>query len=131
MKRGYIRRRPRKRTRDLETEMLERTWKSNLGPCVVCPYEGEECEGRVTGHHIIEKQTIRRRSLGKRAMWDLRNRLPVCEGRHHSHTSRAKPIPRAVLPESAFAFAEDHGLSWLLDKIYPPPDPVPEHGGGP
>jgi hypothetical protein len=75
------------------------------------------CRGPVQGHHAIEKQALKRRGL-HRHLDDLRNRVPVCEHRHEQHTTRAKPIPRDVLPASVFEFAKELGLSWWIDRHY-------------
>lgn len=93
-------------------------WASNLGPCMICPAEGAECAGPVQGHHAIDKRALKRRGL-HRYLWDLRNRVPVCEWRHEQHTTRVKPIPRGLLPASVFEFAAELGLSWWVDRFYP------------
>lgn len=93
-------------------------WAANLGPCAVCPAEGGVCSGPVQGHHAIAKQSLKRHGL-HRALWDLRNRVPVCEHRHEQHTTAHKPIPRELLPASVFEFAEEVGLTWWLDRRYP------------
>jgi hypothetical protein len=93
-------------------------WRTDLGPCVVCPHEGGECSGPIQGHHIVAKQTLKRRGLILHLL-DRRNRLSVCEFRHEQHTTGYKPIPRAVLPASVFDFAAEFNLGWYLDKHYP------------
>lgn len=92
-------------------------WREGLGGCVVCLAEGGACSGPVQAHHIIGRQTLRRRGLLFETL-DVRNRLGVCEFRHEQHTTGYKPIPRDVLPASVFEFAEELGLEWYLDKHY-------------
>lgn len=76
------------------------------------------CSGPVQGHHVIAKQTLRRRGLLE-FLWDVRNRMPVCEHRHGQHTNRFRPIPRDLVPPEAVAFAEELDLSHLIDRAYP------------
>lgn len=123
MKRSVLRRKSRLRSRRpnpvSDRERIAReAWGKDLGGCVVCPAEGGECAGRVQGHHAIEKQALKRRGL-HRYLWDLRNRVPVCEHRHEQHTSRYRPIPRELLPGSVFEFAAALGLTWWVEKNYP------------
>jgi hypothetical protein len=93
-------------------------WRHNLGPCAVCPVEGVECHGQVTGHHIITQQQLRQHGL-ELELWNLRNRLPVCDGRHGQHHRASRRIPRSVLPVEALEFAEEHGLTRLIERYYP------------
>lgn len=93
-------------------------WRRGLGACVVCPAEGGVCAGRVQGHHVVARQTLRRLGLVA-VLFDRRNRLSVCEHRHEQHTTGYKPIPQKVLPASVFEFALELDLIWYLDKHYP------------
>lgn len=99
-------------------ETFGELWREGMGSCVVCPLEGGFCIGEVQGHHVIPKQTLRRRGFFFE-MLDHRNRLPVCEHRHEQHTTGYKPIPRAALPPSVYEFAKELDLEWYLDKHYP------------
>lgn len=92
-------------------------WRRDLGPCVVCPFEGGECAGSVQGHHVVSREALRKRGLLAYEM-DLRNRLSVCERRHSQHTNKFKAIPREVLPASVFEFAAELGFSYYLDRHY-------------
>lgn len=94
------------------------SWRKNLGPCALKGLPGHVCEGKVRGHHLIPRQSLRRHGFVL-FEWDIRNRLSVCDRAHHSHHTRARPIPRALLPESVFVFADELGLGWLLSKLYP------------
>ena len=92
-------------------------WRSNMGSCQVCRYETQSCFGPIQPHHVIEAKTLKKRGLHEH-LYDVRNRLPVCEWRHEQHTTRFKPIPRRLIPASAEEFAEELGLTYLLDRYY-------------
>lgn len=108
-------------------EIVNFIWRRDLGPCAVCPAEGGECAGPVQGHHCVSQETLKKHGFTSRLM-DLRNRLPICERRHSQHTNKFRPIPRELLPASAFVFADELGLGWYLDKHYP--TAVSEREGG-
>jgi len=115
-----------RRKRPLRTKPLRRTrqppgWRIGIGPCVVCPAEGGECCGPVTGHHIISQQQLKRQGLGQ-FLWDRRNRLDVCWRRHEQHEKAVKRIPRRILPDQALAFADELGLTRLIERYYPDDD---------
>lgn len=98
----------------------------SVGGRRLCAVTGvmEHAGDRLTGHHVIERAKLRdaARRLGRpeeEVVWDPRNGLPVLWSRHERHTSRIEPIPRsALLPENV-EFAEEIGLGWLLERIYP------------
>lgn len=98
-------------------------WREGLVCCEVCPYEGTACSGPIQGHHVIGRQKLKRLGLTD-FLLDKRNRLGVCEYRHEQHTTGYKPIPRAVLPQAVFEFAEELGLTWYLEKHYVDRDEV-------
>lgn len=100
------------------SEIVSLIWRRDLGPCVVCPFEGGTCRGPVQAHHIVGAHTLRKRGLNAHLM-DLRNRLSVCEHRHEQHTNGYRPIPRELLTMQVFEFADELGLGWYLDKHYP------------
>lgn len=75
------------------------------------------CDGPIQGHHVVEKQTLKRRGLTD-FLWDLRNHLGVCERAHRRHTARVEKIPRSCLPAAAEEFAVEHELSHVLDRAY-------------
>ena len=94
-------------------------WRSGMGSCQVCRYEAlSGCLGPVQPHHVVEAKTLKKRGL-REYLYDVRNRLPVCEWRHEQHTTRFKPIPRSLIPSSAEEFAAELGLTYLLDRYYP------------
>jgi hypothetical protein len=94
-------------------------WREDIGACAVCPAEGVACRGPVQSHHLIAKGALKRRHLDEH-LWDKRNRLAVCEWRHEQHTTRFKPIPRELLPPAVWEFAEELGLTYLIERAYPP-----------
>jgi len=96
--------------------LLRELWAHNLGACKVCT-DGE-CAGPIQGHHLITKQALKKRGL-EIHLWDIRNRLPVCERRHDLHTRRIQVIPRDLIPVEAWQFADEIGLRWWLERFYP------------
>lgn len=94
-------------------------WRTDLGPCTICPAEGGTCGGPVQGHHAVAKEALKRRAMWA-FLWDRRNRVPVCEFRHEQETTGYKPIPRELLPGSVFEFADELGLGWYIDRHYKP-----------
>lgn len=101
----------------LGDEIQREAWKLDLGPCLVCPYEGGECSGQVQGHHIISKMALKRRGLHEH-LWDIRNRLPVCTYRHEQATVAYRQIPLGVLPPEAWEFATELSLLGFLYRHY-------------
>lgn len=93
-------------------------WREGLGRCALNMRGDHVCEGKVRGHHLIAQHALRKRGLHE-FLWDKRNRLAVCDAAHHRHHTRCAPLPRSVLPDSVFEFAEELGLLWLLEKTYP------------
>lgn len=93
-------------------------WAMGMSECRVCPVEGSECSGPIQGHHVLPKETLKRHGLHLH-LWDVRNRLPVCEHRHAQHTNASKPIPREFVSPAAREFAAEVGLEWWLDRFYP------------
>jgi hypothetical protein len=114
VKRTGLKRRRRKPVGVIESDL----WREGLGRCQVCPAEGKACRGRIQGHHVIEKKTLRRHGLDE-FVWDKRNRLSVCEYRHEQHTSRYNPIPRSLVPQDALDFAREIGLDYVIERYYP------------
>jgi hypothetical protein len=81
--------------------MARSQWQQKSGRCAVCGKRG-----RVMFHHLVLKQHIKKEGGD---VWDFRNALPVgvacfCHADHHAAMHR---IPRALVPESAIAFAEE------------------------
>jgi hypothetical protein len=51
-------------------------------------------------------------------LWDKRNGVAICEPCHSAHTGAKKRIPLAVIPASAFEFADGLGLRWQIERDY-------------
>jgi hypothetical protein len=89
-------------------------------PCVVCGRTQREARAamtRITAHHAISQQALRRLGL---PLWDPRLGVPVCwEPCHRRHTSRHTPIRRSQLPPEALDFAREHGLEYVIEREYP------------
>jgi len=102
-------------------------WRQGLGPCALRALPGHECEGRVEGHHAITRQALRTRGLAEH-QWDRRNRVPLCDRAHTSHHTASQRVPRELLPPAVFEFADELGLRWLLDRVYPPGFPSVPRG---
>jgi hypothetical protein len=82
-------------------------------------------------HHIIEKERIKKYVAGLmleseahrlevliRRLWDHRNGIAVCKNCHAEHTNRKRPLSRALLPECVWVFADEIGLSYVIDRYY-------------
>lgn len=99
-------------------------WASVVGTrsCAVC---GER--NRVEGHHILPKRDIKQWALSEglttadaqKYLWDERNGLPLCVDCHQRHETAFQRVPRRLLPDSAFEFAKEMDLDYLLDRYYP------------
>ena len=129
----------RRRRSALEIELSE-LWVEDVRsmPCAVCAWDPMQMDLAeslaadqirvVRGHHILRKSIIiaERRSLGlltdealQRVLWDLRNRLPVCDPPGNpAHHSRGKKIPRPPVPAEAFEFADELGLRHRMESDY-------------
>lgn len=96
--------------------------------CAVCGRTRREAwmsGAKIEAHHVIRKsklkQVCKTRGLDPSVVvWDVRNRLWLCSHPCHSgETTRLCPIPRSKIPRSSFEFAEELGLGYLLDRLYP------------
>lgn len=92
-------------------------WYAGEAACEICPQEGGVCDGPVQRHHAIDRQALRHYEFVEH-MWDLRLRVDVCERRHAAHTTRRKPIPLALLPQSVFEAANEIRMEWWLERTY-------------
>lgn len=112
------------------------------GVCAIpgCTRSGAGAHGtawdtKLEGHHIVPRRylnsVVRERGLvgedANRIVWNLANHLPLCAYHHNRHERALERVPRHVLPDAALAFAEDVGLTWLVEKAYP--QGVPEGKG--
>lgn len=71
----------------------------------------------VQAHHVIPKKHLKK--LDEEIVWDPANGMCLCEKCHSRHTSRHRPITRKLLEKKHFKFAEEHNLTWLLEREYP------------
>ena len=91
-------------------------WRDGLGPCAMRGTTA--CSGPLQGHHVIEKRALRRRGLDEH-LWDKRNRMSLCDHHHAQHTVAHKRIPYDLVPASALEFADELGLTYLIERYYP------------
>ena len=83
-----------------------------------CLREGPQCDGRLDLHHVIYQQTLRKHGHAG-LTGDFRNMVVLCRFHHEQHHSRFRPIPAALLPEEAWEFADELGLTWWVERFYP------------
>lgn len=106
---------------------LRAAWNASRMPCV---FTGAT-EG-VANHHVLEKAWIKAVAVERswtaiereRALWDLRNRLPVSDRRHLNHHAfvEGARIPRSVVLEhcpEVLYLAREWGLEARFDRAYP------------
>lgn len=105
LKRSPLKRRPWKR------EQTPDSWRTRYGLCASC-----NLYGMVEQHHLIPKQVLKRHDL---PLWDLRNKISLCQRCHHRHETRHTPLSRHAIPSDAWAYAREVGLSWVLYSRYP------------
>lgn len=126
------------RTRSSLERALSGVWAEEVRSksCLACGYDpmkvirefGASEEIRIIrGHHALRQQVIKREAnrLGLfgenliRALWDRRNRMPVCDPCHEGHHgSPPVRIPLSCVPESAYDFADELGLIGELERDY-------------
>lgn len=114
-------------------------WQAGLAQCTrdkqgryICPV----CEQRfprawMQVHHLISQEAIRRHvaslrleasrmeGLLRRRLWDARNAFACCRICHAQHTVATVRIPLRLVPERAWEFADEMGLTYLLTRYYP------------
>lgn len=78
----------------------------------------EDCSGPIEGHHVITRQSLRKRGLSY-LDWDTRNSLACCQRAHRRHTGAVERISYERLPAAAIEFAKEVDLDWQLDRFYP------------
>lgn len=126
--RGALRRHRRKQRSVADSER-QRYWKMTVtrGGCVMCHAEPVSVEVRKTyyveladiqGHHILPQQALKRAHL-EEFLWDERNGCGLCGYHHPRHTTYRERMPRALVPETAYKFAAELGVEWLIDGEYP------------
>lgn len=106
--------------------------KEGLYICPACKESYRRHE--MQGHHVIEKERLKKylaektRGLALAAeeiekmlnalLWDVRDGVAVCVTCHRRHTDGVLRLPRACLPATAFEFADEVGLGYVLDRYY-------------
>lgn len=97
------------------------------GGCAMChafPLSGDELATlapqirKIEGHHLLPQRDLKRHGYADR-LWDERNGMGLCELHHHRHERYVQRVPRDLLSESAYEFADELGLGWLIDREYP------------
>ena len=77
-----------------------------------------DCEGPIQAAHLIPKQALRRRGFSPEVIWDPRNGIAACRRAHCRSDAGLERFPSSRLPVEAWAFAEEVGLGWMLEKLY-------------
>ena len=93
------------------------------GGCIRAHTNG--CSGHLDPHHIIRKGSLKvhTSTLPDAERWpivhDPRNGVPLCHRHHEQVTNRVWPQSLSEVPDRAKDFAEEQGLTWLLEKECP------------
>lgn len=77
-----------------------------------------ECEPPLQGAHVLPQQALKRRGLHAH-LWDTRNGVGSCYRAHRRSDGALERFPREKIPPQADEFAQEHGLGWMLDNLYP------------
>lgn len=101
----------------------------NWEGCKACPPERRNPKAKIEVHHVVSQQRIKRwcreRGIAKgslaelRLLTDDRNSVLVDEHCHYGHTYKLRPIPRDVIPDHAWEFIEELGLTAEILEEYP------------
>jgi 5-methylcytosine-specific restriction endonuclease McrA len=149
VKRSRLRPRPRLPLTLVEREAAAEFRRQGLRQCeragsrYVCPCCGvPRLAGEIEIHHVVAKSKIKSYVSGLRLpadeaaellvelLWSPRNALALCERVHARHTSARERVPRSMLSEANWAFAEELDLAWLLEREYRVTDQVREKTAG-
>lgn len=108
---------------------LRRRWGTKVGEkCANCGRTTKQ-GARIEGHHVVRKELIkaRARELGwseeerDRRLWDLRNKLDLCEhchkGKHHNGKKLAWSLVQKAAPK-AIQLAREIGLLRRASRDY-------------
>lgn len=52
-------------------------------------------------------------------LWDPANGMCLCRYHHGRHETHMQRVPRHLVPDAAWAFAERLHMTWLLEREYP------------
>jgi hypothetical protein len=118
---------PRCREDELVPELLP-AFEALVRVCFFSPYSEHPCDGPRDRCHLIPKQRIKRewRSLGaedlKKLVWHRSVWVWGCRRHHGDFDNKALRVPRSRVPAVTWSFAEQFGLTWSLDRDFPPDD---------
>lgn len=117
--------RPRGRMTEAEKEaanvFFRETVKAKGAKCVVCGKTERtlRAEGsRLQSHHVLPKGSMKRYGHADK-IWSPENGMAVCSRDHERHSQAVARIPRRLIPEAAWAFAEGLGMAHILERHYP------------
>jgi hypothetical protein len=96
--------------------VIREAWRASVvvGGCVLAD---DECRGPVQAHHVLPKRVLKREGHEAK-LWDQRNGVGLCELHHARVERRIQALPAALIPAGAWAFADEIGLRWWLDRFY-------------
>lgn len=113
-----------------ETLTMARKWgeEARKRPCATCGFKQEHGKlGIVQGHHVIDKDFLKREGVDESRWYDLSNMLPLCsgpgtQGCHEAHEWSRRRVTRAVVfkhAPRAIVFAKQVNLIHRFDMEYP------------
>lgn len=70
-------------------------------------------------HHVAPLQALKREGVPEAAWYDPRNGMPLCRYHHGRHESGAERVPRELLADDHWEFAREHGMEYMLERMYP------------
>ena len=84
-----------------------------------------KCDGVMDACHIIPKVFLKHigadsEATRLRIMFDTRNGLAGCRAGHNILDGPYCPVTFDQLPDGVIDFAEENGILWRLEKMYPP-----------
>lgn len=119
-----MRRTPLKRTdgfRHGEAELVSRFRLEVVGHASRCLMQGRSrvsCSGPFDPCHVIAKGSLRDRNFSEEVVYDPRNGVCACRRHHLRNDAAIERFPRWMLPSAVDAFAAEHELEWLLERMY-------------
>lgn len=111
MRRGGLKRRVVPKPFDAEAAAAFRALAYENG-CAICHGQTE-----LEVHHLIPKRLLKAEGHVDK-LWARENGLVLCRTHHARHESGFARVPASVLPHESWAFAQDIGLDWFLERIY-------------
>ncbi len=104
-------------------------WTLNVTSAFTCELQQffhHVCDGPVDACHIIPKRFLKDATLGwpeedaLRVIFDCRNGMAGCRKAHDKLDGPYCPVTFDQLPLGVLEFAAEHGMTWKLEKMYPP-----------